>query len=62
MPMTVCEETVDISWMESKKARMLDEVIGCTDAGPIRDQLSKRLIRYVNEELVEPPGLEVPAG
>ena len=47
MPMTVCEETVDISWMESKEARMLGEVIGCTDVGPVRGQLSKRLIQYV---------------
>ena len=55
MPMTVCEETVDISWMENKKARMLGEIIRCADVGPARGQLNKRLIQYVNEELVEPP-------
>lgn len=62
MPMTVCEEAVDLSWMESKKTKMLSEVIGCTDVGPVRDQLSRRLIQYVNEELVESPGLEAPGG
>lgn len=62
MPMTVCEETLDISWMESKKARMLGEVIGCTDVGPVRDQVSRRLIQYVNEELVEPWGWKSLAG
>ena len=40
IPMTVCEEAVDISWMESKKAKMHSEVIGCTDVGPVSDQLS----------------------
>ena len=48
--------------MESKKAKMLSEVIGCTDVGPVRGQLSKILIQYVNEELVESPGLEAPGG
>ena len=62
MPMTVCEETVDISWMENKKARMLGEVIGCTDVVPVRGQLNKGLIQHVNEELVEPPRRKSLAG
>ena len=62
MPMTVCEEAVDISWVGSRKAKMLSEKIRCTDVGPVRGQLGKKLIQYVNVELVESPGWKSLAG
>ena len=40
MAMTICEEVVDMSCMKSRKAKMLNEAIGCTDVGPVRSQLN----------------------
>ena len=60
MAMTICEEAVDMSCMNSRKAKMLNEAIGCTDVGPVRDQLNKKLNQCMLAELVEPPRLKVP--
>ena len=62
MPMTVIEETMDISWIQNEKTKILGEMIGCTDVGPVRDRLGERLIQYITEEFVDFPGLDSPGG
>ena len=62
MPMTVIEETMDISWMEGEKTKILGEMIGCTDVGPVGDRLGERLIQYVAEEFINSLDWICPAG
>jgi hypothetical protein len=62
MPMTILEESLDFSWMENEDARFIGEMMACTDVGPVRDQLGKRLVHSLVEEFVDPavnePALE----
>ena len=54
MPMTVIEETVDLSWVQSERTKILSEMMGCTDVGPLQDRLGERLIQTLAEEFVDP--------
>ena len=62
MAMTICDEAVDMSCMNSRKAKVLNEAIGCTDVGPVRDQLKKKSNQCMLAELVKPPGLKFLVG
>ena len=54
MPMTVIEETVDLSWLQSEKTKFLSEMMGCTDVGLLRDRLGERLVQSLAEEFIDP--------
>ena len=54
MPMTILEESLDFSWMENEDARFVGEMMACTDVGPVRDQLGRRLVQSLVEEFVDP--------
>ena len=54
MPMTVIEETLDLSWMQSKETKLLNEMLSCTDVGPLRDRLNERLVQSIVDEFVDP--------
>ena len=43
MPMTTCEDGVDIPYLKIGKATMLSEAIGCTNVGQLRDRLDVQL-------------------
>ena len=62
MPMTTCEDGVDISYLKVRKATMLSEAIGCTNVGQLRDRLDMQLNQCLLAELVESPGVLAPGG
>lgn len=45
MPMTGIEETMYVSLMTGEKAKILGEMIGCTDVGLVRDRLGEKLLQ-----------------
>ena len=43
LPMITCEEPVDISFLDSERARNLSDAIGCSRVGEVRHLLDGRL-------------------
>ena len=51
LPMITCEEPVDISFLDSAKARDLSDAIGCSRVGEVRHILDRRLNQCMMAEL-----------
>ena len=54
MPLTVIEESTDYSWVQNEGARLLSEMLNCTDVGPLRDHLGEKLVQSLGEEFIDP--------
>ena len=61
MPLITCEEPVDISFLDSKKARNVSDAIKCTKVGEVRHTLDRLLSQCMMAEFCEedcPSGLQ----
>ena len=52
--MPVLEDTVDFSWVQNGSAKLLSEMLSCTDVGPLRDRLGEKLIQSLADEFIDP--------
>ena len=53
MPLTTCEEPVDISYLKTDWAADLSDAIACTNVGEVRHILDRRLSQRMLAELCE---------
>ena len=53
MPLTTCEESVDISYLKTDWAADLSDAIACTNVGEVRHMLDGRLSQRMLAELCE---------
>ena len=53
MPMTTCEEEVDVSFLDSSRAADLSDAIACTNVGEVRHTLDRQLKQCMLSELCE---------
>ena len=51
IPLITCEESVDISYLDSEQARDLSDAIECTKVGEVRHTLDRRLSQCMMAEL-----------
>ena len=59
MPLTTCEESVDISYLKTDWAADLSDAIACANVGEVRHMLDRRLSQRMLAELCEEESLEV---
>ena len=54
LPMTVLEDSTDLSWVQSRNTRLIGEMLSCTDVGLLRDRLNEKLTQSLVDEFVDP--------
>ena len=62
MPMTTCEESVDISYFKVGRAADISDAIACADVGEVRHLLDRQLGQCLLSELCEDESPGTPTG
>ena len=54
LPMTVLEDSTDLSWVQNKNTKLIGEMLNCTDVGLLKDRPNGKLAQQLINEFVDP--------